>query len=367
MNRPPKVPRPARAPRVPVPDHLRAPGALRAGSGPVVERGGDACVVTFVHEAPAAREVLLFANRLTDETDLDASRMERLGVGLWALSLRMAPDWRASYCFVPHVGDGPAPWEAAEGHAAIRALLDRGVPDTTDDRVVNRTGTALSVVSLPDAPPQPWRGTPHAGRPPRHEVAGRSVWVHRVGEGEELPVVVVLDGEAWLDHHGLAEALDAAHTDGALPAHLAVFVASGSIADRWQDVGHAGGVTAFVATELLPWVHERFDVTCDPARTVVAGQSLGGLSALWAAARFPSRVGVAVAQSASLWSNDPGDELAASGGRVLLEVGLQEWTLLPLHRDLAARVPQVELLEFNGGHDYACWRGGLLDALVRAL
>lgn len=367
MNQPPKVPRPTPVPRVPVPARLRDAGTLPTAAGPLVETDADGCVVTFVHRAPAARAVLLFANRMTDESDLGASLMEQVSPGVWALSLRVASDWRASYCFVVHEGDGPAPWETPDDHTALRSVLDTGVPDASGEQILNRAGRPMSVVSLPDAPPQPWLGRPHSPRPPHHRVAGRDVWVHHVGSGPGVPVVLVLDGEVWLDHHGLPEALTRAHAAGAVPAHVAVFVATGSVADRWADVGRADGVTAYLAQQLVPWLRARFDVTTRADRTVVAGQSLGGLSALWAVARHGDRIGVAVAQSASLWRSDPGPELARSGGRVLLEVGLQEWVLLPLHRDLAARVPTVEPTEFNGGHDDACWRGGLVDAIVRAL
>ncbi|MFO6454081.1 MULTISPECIES: alpha/beta hydrolase-fold protein [unclassified Aeromicrobium] len=373
MSQPPKVPRPSPVPRVPLPERLRDPDRLRAANGPVIDVDGDSCVVTFVRDAPAATAVLLFANRLTDESDPGATEMERVGaVGPWALSVRMASTWRASYAFLVHEGPGAPPWRRPDGHVRLRALLDRGLPDAGDtDRVLNRAGTEMSVVSLPHAPAQPWRGDPFAKRPPAHRVAGRDVWVHRVGDGRDLPVVVLLDGEVWLDHHGLHGALDLAHESGALPAHVAVFVASGSVADRWADVGTREGVTAFVASDLLPWLHAREDVSREPDRTVVAGQSLGGMSALWAVALHPDRVGVAVAQSASLWKDDPAPALAASGGRVLLDVGLQEWTLLPLHRrlagDLAASGARVELSEFDGGHDYACWRGSLIDLVARAL
>ncbi|MBA4609827.1 DUF3327 domain-containing protein [Aeromicrobium sp. Marseille-Q0843] len=373
MRQPPKVPRPSPVPRVPVPERLRDPDVLRAARGPIVDVEPDTCVATFVHDAPRASAVLLFANRLTDESDPDATTMEQVGPGgPWALSVRMAPTWRASYSFIVHEGPDEPPWRRAGGHVGLRALLDRGVPDPhVRDRALNRAGTAMSVVSLPDAPSQPWRGGSFTARPPVHRIDGRDVWVHRVGSGRDLPVLVVLDGEAWLDHHGLHRSLDAAHRDGALPAHVAVFVASGSVADRWADIGTPDGVTAFVATSVLPWLHAREDVTRSPEQTVVAGQSLGGLSALWAAALHPDRVGVAIAQSASLWKADPARALARCGGRVLLEVGLQEWTLLPLHRrladDLAGAETTVELTEFDGGHDYACWRGGLVDLVARAL
>ena len=358
---------------MPVPERLRDPEVLRAARGPLVDVELHGCVVTFVHDAPQASAVLLFANRLTDESDPDATAMEQVGPdGPWALSVRMEPTWRASYSFIVHEGPEEPPWRRTDGHVGLRALLDRGVPDPGQaDRVLNREGSVASVVSLPEAPFQPWRGHPFTPRPPAHRVEGREVWVHRVGSGQDLPVVVVLDGETWLDHHGLHHALDAAHRDGAVPPHVAVFVASGSVADRWADVGTREGVTSFVATSLLPWLHAREDVSRAPERTVVAGQSLGGQSALWAAALHPDRVGVAIAQSASLWKEDPAPVLAACDGRILLEVGRQEWSLLPLHRrladDLGGTTARIDLVEFDGGHDYACWRGGLVDLVARAL
>ncbi|MDT0201050.1 hypothetical protein [Nocardioides sp. AE5] len=89
-------------------------------------------------------------------------------------------------------------------------------------------------------------------------------------------------------------------------------------------------------------------------------------------ARRPDLVGAAVAQSASLWRSWPGEALAAAGPvRARLEVGRQEWVLLEPNRRLAAELTdaeaEVELVEFNGGHDYACWRGGLIDSIAALL
>jgi enterochelin esterase family protein len=54
-------------------------------------------------------------------------------------------------------------------------------------------------------------------------------------------------------------------------------------------------------------------------------------------------------------------------GRVYAEVGKQEWVLLPPHRTLAKifKKPGIDCRyeEYNGGHDYACWRGGIAEGL----
>jgi enterochelin esterase family protein len=58
---------------------------------------------------------------------------------------------------------------------------------------------------------------------------------------------------------------------------------------------------------------------------------------------------------------------ARGRGRVYAEVGKQEWVLLPPHRTLAKIFKKTEVdcryKEYNGGHDYACWRGGIAEGL----
>jgi len=355
-------------------------GCVLGGAWPVVESCGDGTsIVTFVRYAPHATGVLLFVNRLTDERNLVASEMEPAGeLGFWLLSYRMHDDWRASYSLIEHPGNGEPPWRAQTGQVQLRALLDAAHADPGNPlATVNKAGHAVSVVELPAAPPQAFVAAPGAPRPQQVDLVAadgspRPIWTHRAGSGVDLPLVMILDGETWLDRYSLTVALDAAVAAGALPALQAVFVGTGSREQRWDDVGHAGGVTEFVARTVVPWARSTLDVSADPVRTVIAGQSLGGLSALWALAAYPDVIGSAVAQSASLWSSSPVSELRSAGRvRLYLEVGRQEWLLLPLHRELRRGLisTQVDLryVEYNGGHDYACWRGGLIDGLAALL
>jgi enterochelin esterase family protein len=50
-----------------------------------------------------------------------------------------------------------------------------------------------------------------------------------------------------------------------------------------------------------------------------------------------------------------------------MEVGRQEWVLLPHHQQLARifgdNGTDCRYVEYNGGHDYACWHGGIADGL----
>ena len=68
---------------------------------------------------------------------------------------------------------------------------------------------------------------------------------------------------------------------------------------RWllRSAGHLLGLATdpdfpeFLVSELLPWVHARYNVTTDPRLTVVAGASYGGLAATYAALRHPEVFG----------------------------------------------------------------------------
>jgi putative esterase len=62
---------------------------------------------------------------------------------------------------------------------------------------------------------------------------------------------------------------------------------------------------AFLARELLPWVHARYHVTSDPRMTLVAGSSFGGLAATYAALLHPELFGNVLCQSGDFsWAPD---------------------------------------------------------------
>ena len=119
-----------------------------------------------------------------------------------------------------------------------------------------------------------------------------------------------------------------------------------------------------------------------PAENIIInGQSLGGLSSLLAVISRPEAFGAAIAQSASLWQPQVFDRLEQLRSadelhrlrhlHLEVEVGEQEWVLVPPHQRLVQELKGVDMhlnyTVFNGGHDYACWRGAIVPALERIL
>ncbi|MGX1247826.1 enterochelin esterase-like enzyme [Streptomyces ambofaciens] len=257
-------------------------------------------------------------------------------------------------------------------------------------------GGDRSVAATPDAPAQPhWPlvGAADVLPLPRTRLrwtserlgGRRTVRVHPVGGGG--PLVLLLDGDDWLYLHPATVAFESAVASGEMPPVTLVFVPA---KDRGAEFGCRPALWEAVRDELLPLVAGS-GVPADPGRTVVAGQSLGGLSALYAALEFPDLVSRVACQSASLWwtpdaaeSADPlggpvGGTLAArlrarpdlSGLRVAFDVGEHETRMLPhcaLVESLAEQAgATVRVSRSASGHDRAGWRHALLRDVAWAL
>lgn len=392
---PPRIPRPEPVPLAESPaiDGLRRQLSTAQDTGAVVDAfwdvtasrtplveptGAGPVIVTFVWRDEHADAVVLHVNRLTDKHNLDASGMRRIaGTDVWHLSYEMDPDWRASYGFIPRAPGADWPWEQGDPRS-IRDALDEAAVDPRNPRVSrNRAGRRRSVVALPEAPVQAWlefrADLPARGLVGRHVGPDeRALWIYEPSPagGGPLPVVILLDAEAWRAEPGIATTFDNLLADGLVsPAYL-VMVASGDPERRWQDMDARGPASAWIVERLLPWLRDRLPIGSHPADVIVAGQSLGGFTALRAALEYPNAVGGVLSQSASLWQQDLAplvDQVQPAGLSAWIEVGRQEWMLREPNRGLAGQLAaagaRVRLSEYNGGHDYACWRGGIAEGL----
>ncbi|MFH0517535.1 alpha/beta hydrolase-fold protein [Streptomyces sp. M41] len=282
--------------------------------------------------------------------------------------------------------------------ARLRATYQFLVGDMAYADPFNPAGAGgdRSIAATPDAPAQPhwplvgaadvlplpatrirWASDLLGGR--------RTVRVHPAGGGG--PVVLLLDGDDWLYLHPAMSAFDSAVAAGEMPAVTLVFLPA---KDREAEYTCRPRLWEAVRDELLPLVLES-GVPADPARLVAVGQSLGGLSALYAALEFPELVSRVACQSGSFWWTpeaigrpDPlggpvGGALAArlrerpdlSGLRIAFDVGEHEMRMLP-HCELTETLTEqagatVRVSRSASGHDRAGWRQALLRDVAWAL
>lgn len=257
-----------------------------------------------------------------------------------------------------------------------------------------------SIVELPEAPKQPWvmprHGVP-AGtvseHPFRSEILGneRRIWVHvpaGVQQGAtEFPSLVLLDGWEWACAEPLAPTLDNLIAAGAIPPMVTVMVESLDYLTRGMEYPCYEPFVRSLADELLPWMRDRWRATADPARTIVAGQSYGGLAATFAGFTRPDIFGSVLSQSGSFWwipgwEELPVADLADRGWlidrfeeaprlplRVYLDIGTPEYAIdvesNRIFRDvLTSKGYDLTYREFDAGHHWLCWRGTIADALI---
>lgn len=114
--------------------------------------------------------------------------------------------------------------------------------------------------------------------------------------------------------------------------------------------GHRGGklseITEAIVRQLLPRLHDRFELGYGPGAHYIGGASLGGLAALYIHLHRPDVFGGAIAMSPSLWFTR--DKIEAFIGRqsnphrsrIYLDAGLHEGdgTIGKLTRALGARL-----------------------------
>lgn len=354
------------------------------------------------HDVPF--RVYVDAGPLTDHHAPTLATMTHVeGTAIWFWSTVVTRTWRGTYRFMPvpeHVVDAVDPPGIGDTVAGVRSrflgLLEHAAADPFNPSALDRA----SVAEMPDAPLQRWWDDHHpdtqtATREHHWDSAllgnSRSVWVHESGSTLQLsdrPLIVILDGRQWIERHPLAPVLNRAVAAGAMPPAVVVFIDSLDFDARSRELPCNRTFWEAVIGELIPQISAETPFTSDSRRTVVAGQSYGGLAAVFAGLEFPQRFGLVSSQSGSFWwpEMSHAGHMGPAGGRiaelvenyevspdltVVMTVGRREGDMPAHNRHVAELLRErgavVSLDEFDGGHDWVCWRGDLVESLITLL
>ncbi|GAA1579144.1 hypothetical protein GCM10009789_36040 [Kribbella sancticallisti] len=360
-------------------------------------------LVTFVwrDETGCAENVVVFGGPAV-WWDIPGNAFEHVpGTDVWYRTYRVRADMRGRYVISPNDPMTPLPREGTP-EVTDREKTFRPDPFNPKSLVLPKIAgdpvsveRRFSVLELPDCPPQPWaapREGVRAGTVRRVQFTSkifdntRRVWVHTPHGYEESAsspygLAVLLDGRIWAEVLPIAPTLDNLLDAERIPPLVTVLVDTLDFRTRARELTLNEDFPRMLAEELLPWVRERWHVTDDPRRTLIQGQSYGGLAAAFTALRIPHLFGNASIHSGSFWWAPVGTAEAETEWvarqyavadhrpvRFYLEIGLQEGpTMVPTSRHLRdvleAKGNEVHYREYNGGHDANCWRGGIADAL----
>lgn len=220
----------------------------------------------------------------------------------------------------------------------------------------------------------------------------RNVWIRRPAQtGDSCSLVVFLDAELYRDRVGANVVIDDLELRGVVRPSFYVFVSSQSIESRWRECPCYPPFARFINDELVPWIEDVIPEAKAESKRVIAGLSYTGLAAAFVALDGKSSFAKVIAQSGSFWSNqcwltrEYRSKEMARPVDFYLDVGLDETATNVRHKEdvlqdisqiegvqgfrdvLLARGYAVNYIEFQGGHDTACWRTTLPIALEWAL
>jgi enterochelin esterase-like enzyme len=352
--------------------------------------------VTFLWRSEEVLQgVYLRLNRVTDKRDVKKGLMTHIpSTNIWTLTLELPASYRGSYSFIEIPPEMP---QEDISQLGGRFSPLPGQPDPFNKTSeINIRGFGESVLSLDLAPGQTeWDDTSHTCSGVLSTsysfVAGhqRQIRLYFPGYPTSVPLglLVLPDAETWFDRIGITRAIDIAITTGRIAPMAILGIDNINESDRVNILGGNKELILDIAGNLIPRLYKDYPdiVWAGRSNTILAGQSLGGVTALMTALYAPDIFGTVISHSPSMWwSPDRNTPLMFTENdtswvskqvlsalpkdvNIQMGVGSLEGATVPhvqqLHQSLLASGLKSKLSVYTGGHDYAWWRGAIIDGL----
>lgn len=361
---------------------------IEAHGTPLIEpQSGDEVLLTFLWKGDVNNVRLLGAPY---DGHAHLSRMENSKT--WYKSYRVPKDFRLSYQVAPNMPrlESPQGWEQRR---AILATLQAD-PNNLNPLPVPEEGRVYSTIESGNPPSAHWLdgAVSQQGKLTHHTFSSelldnsRKLSIYRPFNDQKLnadtPLLILFDGDAFLDKGLTPFVLDALIEAGELAPMRAVFVNNPSRKLRGTELPPNPEFAKMMATELIPWLAKHHEISPNSEQVVLSGASYGGLASLYIAHQYPDVFGKVLSQSGSFWwSHEDSEWLTKKISQsphkpiqVYLNAGLFEvkpdfanilGTNRNMHQVLKDKGYQVMLKEFASGHDYFSWRITLVDGLKR--
>jgi len=193
-------------------------------------------------------------------------------------------------------------------------------------------------------------------------------------------LLIVFDGNSFINNLSIAKTLNYLIYEKEIPSCIAVAI---DPVDRLEELTYNDKMNLFLTEELLPWIHAKYRVHQEAKHTTIAGFSLGGLAACYAALQNSHIFGNVLSMSGSVhWKKDAYEnkipwienqissiDSNATQPHFYIAAGeLENKPLLTankrLYKALKEKEYQITYEEFQGGHDGVWWREKLFDGLI---
>ncbi len=211
--------------------------------------------------------------------------------------------------------------------------------------------------------------------------------------GEKYPVVMIFDGEQYTNPKMINTPLILDNLIHAkkIPPVVGIFVIHKY---RNEELLVNPIFAQFIAKTVLPKIRAAYHITSDPNKVVVGGSSFGGLMSMYMGLNYPDLFGKILCQSGSFWAGDHMETLTDPVKANFLYLINEFVEKEPLNLDIYMEIGKYEGQEalfgapshffanmhmrdvlklkgynykftiYNGGHEYAYWRGSIADGLI---
>ncbi len=119
----------------------------------------------------------------------------------------------------------------------------------------------------------------------------RKVWIYTPNNFDSndkpMHLLIVFDGKAFIDFTKAPQILDNLQAENKIPPCIAIFIHNYSGYSRGKDLLCYPQFADFIAKELVPWAHENYNISSNPAHSVLVGSSSGGLAASFIGFKHP--------------------------------------------------------------------------------
>ena len=196
----------------------------------------------------------------------------------------------------------------------------------------------------------------------------REIYLYRPPVNEPVPLLVVYDGQDYLQRGKLAVIVDNLIGEKHIQRLAMAFLPSAS---RWRSLEYAcsDGTILWLDQIILPLAHEKLnllDIRKHPGAYGVLGASLGGTISLYTGLRMPDVFGKVLIQSGAFMIEsrdfavvDLVKHQHAQDLNIWMDVGKLEYLLednRDMHLLLKEKKYKVTYREYTGGHNFTAWR-----------
>jgi enterochelin esterase-like enzyme len=207
----------------------------------------------------------------------------------------------------------------------------------------------------------------------------RTVWFYKPATDEAVPLLLVWDGNDYLDRGKLTEIVDNLIAQKKIRP-IALAMLSNFNATRFLEYNQSDTTLAFFGQHVLPLAQKKLNLLDYKKHTGswgVMGASMGGLMSLYTGLRLPNIFGKVLSQAGAYWQRGifSGEDmlikqmiqhLPKAELKIWQDVGTFDFLLEEnrvLNTLLKKKGYKVQYKEYSAGHNYTAWRNALPEAL----